>query len=64
MNLGELREMVRDKEAWHAAVHGAQRVRYDLATEQQQQWYDVYQITRSTALFLEAYDPSLVIVIN
>ena len=37
MNLGELREMVRDKEAWHAAVHGAQRVRYDLATEQQQQ---------------------------
>ena len=21
-NLGELREMVRDREAWHAAVHG------------------------------------------
>ena len=21
-NLGELREMVRDKEAWHAAIHG------------------------------------------
>ena len=22
MNLGKLREMVRNKEAWHAAVHG------------------------------------------
>ena len=22
MNLGELLEMVRDREAWHAAVHG------------------------------------------
>ena len=23
MNLGKLHEMVRDREAWHAAVHGA-----------------------------------------
>ena len=22
MNLGKLREMVKDREAWHAAVHG------------------------------------------
>ena len=22
MNLGELRDMVRDRDAWHAAVHG------------------------------------------
>ena len=22
MNLGKIREMVRDREAWHAAVHG------------------------------------------
>ena len=22
MNMGELQKMVRDKEAWHAAVHG------------------------------------------
>ena len=23
MNLGKLREMVRDREAWYAAIHGA-----------------------------------------
>ena len=28
--------MVKNREAWRAAVHGSQRVRYDLATEQQQ----------------------------
>ena len=28
MNLGKLREMVRDREAWHAAVHG-HKVRHD-----------------------------------
>ena len=28
-SLSKLREMVKDREAWHAAVHGSQRVRYD-----------------------------------
>ena len=30
MNLGKCQEMVKDREAWHAAVHGG-----DQATEQQ-----------------------------
>ena len=34
MNLSKLQEMVEDREAWHAAVHGVKRVGHNLATEQ------------------------------
>ena len=37
MSLSKLREIVKDREAWRAAVMGLQRVRHDLVTEQQQQ---------------------------
>ena len=29
MNLSKLQELVTDREVWHAAVHGVERVRYD-----------------------------------
>ena len=35
MGLRKLREVVKDREDWRPAVHGLQRVRHDLATEQQ-----------------------------
>ena len=34
MNLGKLREMVKDRKAWRAAVHGVTESGHDLATEQ------------------------------
>ena len=37
INLSKLWEMVKDREAWHVALHGLQRVGHDLVTEQQQQ---------------------------
>ena len=35
MSFGKFRDLVMDREAWHAAVHGV-TVGHDLATEQQQ----------------------------
>ena len=34
INLGKLREMVRDREPWHVAVHGVVKSRHNWVTEQ------------------------------
>ena len=37
MNLSKLCKIVKDRQAWHVAVHGLQRAGHDLAIEKQQQ---------------------------
>ena len=36
MNFSKLQDTMMDRKAWHTAVHGLQRVRSNLATEQKQ----------------------------
>ena len=49
MNLSKPREIVKDRGAWRATVHGLQRVRRDLANEQQQ--HTNYKTTIFRALY-------------
>ena len=37
MSFSKLWEIVKDREAWHAAVHGITKVGQDITTEQQKQ---------------------------
>ena len=48
MSLSKLQDIVKDREAWHAAVHGVVRVRHDLVTEQQQTKQKAFKSTNQT----------------
>ena len=40
ISLSKLQQIVKNREAWHAAAHGVEGVRHDLVTEQQQHMLD------------------------
>ena len=52
ISLSKLQDILKDKEAWHAAVHGSQRVRHDWVTEQQQKSLTVWNYGK----FLERWE--------
>ena len=59
MSLRKLREIVKDREAWHAVVHGSQGVRQDLASKQQQQLVIIFCICQWTFSVLFIFDSSM-----
>ena len=38
MSLSKCQEILKDRKAWHAAVHGSKRIGYNWTTEQQNEW--------------------------
>ena len=47
MSLGKLQEMVRDRKAWRAAVHGVTKSSLDWATEQHQRASQVALVVKN-----------------
>ena len=62
MNLGKLREMLRDREDWHAAVHGV-TVEHDWATGQQHSqlpilwWFQVNSKVTQPYVYMYPFSP-------
>ena len=51
--LSKLREIVKDRKAWHAAVHGLQSIGQDSVTEQQHKKTQTVLISYSSIIFLK-----------
>ena len=58
MSLSKPWEIVKARETWHAAVHGVQRVKHDLMTEQQQEVTKFVIFFFSSSIWNPIHNPS------
>ena len=52
MSLGELQELVIDREAWHAEIHGVAKSQTQLSNQAQ---HSIYYISKKFSCYLEAF---------
>ena len=57
LSLGKRQELVIDREAWHAAVHGVTKSRHDLVTELN--WTDIYTKQNHFAIHLKHHESTI-----
>jgi len=62
MSLSELRELVMDREAWHAAIHGVAKTRTWLSDWTELNWTDEY-FWMIKSMFIKLFTYNLVIFI-
>ena len=65
LNLSQLQKIVKDREAWHAAVHGVKKIQHNLAIKQQHQILAIVSLETQTVPIMtwEFFQPSRLLIL-